>query len=509
MRLPTLSVKRAQGSYLQLIRPPNLFRWPPLLRRNSSSPTDEPTEDDRRRIYILGLGSKATLLTFFLSQKPDRPPISLLSTSRQRAQTFEAEGGKVKLFIDGQTFESGKVDIEVIKKQSEKQEDEDHSRGTTNTSSRRINIKEDAIQGDNESPRPIMNLICVVRSKWAASSINEVKERLRPDSAILAVQDGLGVLEEIFKLNYPDTRTRPSFRLGLMNHRMWVEDGDVEVNQSGTENKRLKPWGPGGEDWSQPHYLGKGEMLVGPLAINSLKTSRSEEVQGIRNTQYLVDQLLTCPGLSASKVDQRKLLRWRYRKLVKDTVVGPLTTLLEVNSDALPQHPEAQRIMPHLIREAWEVIRRDLPGTPIEELGKWIALELHDRSHSMAHYALHGVDTGIEKINGWLIGRAAQYGLKLPAHQLVMEAVIAKTEERRAFIVAQKRAERGTPSHSGPENHETPDEARPYEERPDKVEMKRERKRKRQQDMLGNQPMPETYTKPQITPVGSLRIRRV
>lgn len=69
-----------------------------------------------------------------------------------------------------------------------------------------------------------------------------------------------------------------------------------------------------------------------------------------------------------------------------------MTTLFEIYSDALPQHPEAQILMAHLIREAWEVVRRDLPSTPIEEQLKiWVNLELHDRMHSMAQYVLMGL----------------------------------------------------------------------------------------------------------------------
>lgn len=202
------------------------------------------------------------------------------------------------MIIDGETLESEQVDIEVYGRKGEIDENNSaHNKGheEVNTRVQRHNITNDAAQEATGKARPIMNLICVVRSQWAAAAISELKDRLRPESAVLAIQDGLGVLEEIFELNYPDTRTRPSFRLGLMTHRMWAERLDVGDDENVSENSKLEEWGIHPR-WSRATYLGKGQMFIGPLAIKSLTTSRSEEAKGVRNTQYLLDQMLACAG---------------------------------------------------------------------------------------------------------------------------------------------------------------------------------------------------------------------
>ncbi|KUJ06877.1 uncharacterized protein LY89DRAFT_678456 [Mollisia scopiformis] len=506
------------SAFLQHVRGPKLrpFRQPthpsgPSQARWQSSPAlDEITEDDKNRIYFLGLGNKGTLVAACMGESRRRPPITLLTANEARADARSEAGQKISMFVNGEEVVTGGYDVEVIPKRKR---------------IRQVDSKSDDSKSSiKKKVRPILNLVCAIRSKWAAGAIFEIKHRLLPNSTVLVIADGLGVLEEIFNVNFPDARTRPSFRLGLSNHGVWERSGlatnPYDYKDSVTQVLAGLQVATTGYSLN---YDGSGELMIGPLAVDSLSTSRLEEAQRMNNAQYLVNHLLDSPRLSALEVPHRKLLFQRYRKLAKDAVVGPLVTYFECPGEELIHLPDAQFLMANLIKEAWEVVRRDLPGTPIEEVRIWIRVELYvtrhpskTKIHSMASYAIRGMDTGIEKINGWLIGRARQYGIRLPTHELMMDFVIKKTVERSKLLKEQALAEQQSKSQPVPEvtqirrvpyGQGDQDEAKPYEERPDRLTIRREKKAQRQREGLGNQPMPETYAKPRITPLGNAQIR--
>lgn len=246
-------------------------------------------------------------------------------------------------------------------------------------------------------------------------------------------------------------------------------------------------------------------MEIGPIVDASLQ-SREELKQREQHTHYLISQLLDSSLLRASEVGARRLLYRRYKKLLRDAVVAPLATFLECPHDQILSNPASPELMAVLIREAWEVTRHDLPGTKLEDVQGWVGSALTNNIHPMVHHVIMGEDTGIEKINGWLIERARQMGLKCPTHQKLMEWVIAKTMENRKKLYAIQREhhEQQVTSRSDVGRQ---DEALPCKERPDRLEVKRENKRQRQLKRLGNQPMPARYAKPQISSIGKTRIR--
>jgi hypothetical protein len=42
-----------------------------------------------------------------------------------------------------------------------------------------------------------------------------------PESAVIATQEAMGAMEEVFGLVYPDPRYRLKFRVGLLQHGVW------------------------------------------------------------------------------------------------------------------------------------------------------------------------------------------------------------------------------------------------------------------------------------------------
>ncbi|KAF8861861.1 hypothetical protein BDZ45DRAFT_243722 [Acephala macrosclerotiorum] len=191
-------------------------------------------------------------------------------------------------------------------------------------------------------------------------------------------------------------------------------------------------------------------MEIGPIVDSSLQTR-----DGLRrreyHTQHLISRLLDSSLLHSSEVNSKRFLYRRYKKLVRDAVIASLATLFECQHNEILSNAAAPELMAMAIQEAWEVVRRDLPGTKPNIVKAWVEQDLTDKVHSMTHHVRIGEDTGIEKISGWLIERARQWGFECPTHQALMGWVIAKTMENRKrlyFIETQKHHDQQVSSRS-------------------------------------------------------------
>lgn len=399
------------------------------------------------------------------------------------------------MYLDGTWLETGGIDVEQIEKRGS------HS----------ISINESGVSETRPTvkPRPIFNLITTIRSTWAAASMMEVRQRMGPNSTVIALQDGLGVLEEIFETSFIDPRSRPDFRLATMSH--WVfETTETNPGRMKDESQTIFSDTRAKLSGFVLNYKDRGVIHIGPLADGSLSCRKNQ--QRSQQSHYLLETLKNCRMLDTKMVDYYQSLERRYRKLIEALIWGPLLTIFECVYKDLVSKPGAPELMSKLVLEAWRVVRLDLPGLSYSTFSSWATLThwkhaYESNVHSMTFYALSGRETDIEKTNGWLVARARLHGLECPTHQLVMDLVIEKTMQARNKLNEEKAAKEKAASEEKKKEEERAEKER--EGRPDRVEMKRERKMQRIKMELENQPMPETYTKPKITPLGNVQITKV
>lgn len=222
---------------------------------------------------------------------------------------------------NGQDIEASGFNIELVPKLFQ-----DHQR---TQSPPEAGLK--TASNSQENTRPILNLICTVRSMWAAAAIYEIKHRLRPESTIFVLADGFNVLEEIWALNFPDPNSRPSFRFCLGKHDLWesqpgadkngLNDGLPKPVDAFIQGRRFKAVG-----YDVYHRIREGhrsaKLRIGPLALDKNTTSKKDRLYRMHNMQYLTTQVLECPRLNGEEVDNEILLYYRYKTLVKDAVLG-------------------------------------------------------------------------------------------------------------------------------------------------------------------------------------------
>ena len=66
------------------------------------------------------------------------------------------------------------------------------------------------------SQRPFMNFIVTTKSAHVRGSLKELGDRIRPDSTVLFLERGMGLLEDLFENVWTNPRTRPNCLTGIL-----------------------------------------------------------------------------------------------------------------------------------------------------------------------------------------------------------------------------------------------------------------------------------------------------
>lgn len=119
----------------------------------------------------------------------------------------------------------------------------------------------------------------------------------------------------------------------------------------------------------------------------------------------------------------------QWHKLVINAVINPLTGLFDLPNGALLEEPDLRARMAALAEEADSLLARLDPGWPGHSLAavEAVARATAANTSSMRADLRRSAPTEIDAINGWLLRRAAEMGLDLPAHREIVAAVKARS----------------------------------------------------------------------------------
>lgn len=422
---------------------------PPHVR-HSSSPTspqsDKHTRDDRdpslgvpRRIHILGTGSVGKLIAHSLSSVPSAPPITLLFHKPSLMEEWQRAGGQIQLTTAGvpETRSGFNAELAMPNRREFGKEIEyrdDPARTFDPGLKRRRGSTPDGSSAPRglgaDSTEPIHNLIVTTKAPSTVAAISAVKHRLSSTSTICFLQNGMGVIDEVNKKLFPDETSRPNYMQGIISHG---------VHSS--------------SPFSASH-AGVGTIQLGLLPRNS--TVESHDASDTAPTEptgapgdpsnstwapssrYLLRTLTRSPALCAIGLAPTALLCAQLEKLAVNCVVNPLTALLDVRNGALLYNFHLTRSMRLLLSEISVVIRSlpELRGVPnldtrfatarLETLAVSVADKTGENISSMLADTRRGLQTEVEYINGYIVRRGEEVGVRCTMNYLIMCLVNGK-----------------------------------------------------------------------------------
>ncbi|KAI1384864.1 6-phosphogluconate dehydrogenase C-terminal domain-like protein [Hypoxylon trugodes] len=397
--------------------PPRLYAWTLANLPNGTHSVDKSARenkaqgvgDERRRIYILGLGNLGRLYASFLAKNTPKPPITLVLHRKELLEHWRAHPG-IELTRFGKVERNADFDIEWW-----------------------TDAKPSV--GPVREPNEINNLIVATKAADALPQVDRVRRYLGPGSTVAFTQNGM------CKLWPPLGEAYVEARFAGGRSPKWL----TCVTTHGVTSL-----GPFRSVHASPAGVSVGTVMRG-------------DGQGGEYDTYLEGQLLSAPGLDAEVVGTRDLWVAQLEKLVVNAAMNPLTAVLWCkNGDLLAKEDGVVRVADLLIEEAGRVLRalvlhkgseeillagrvdvdggksreERLEGIREELIERFsfeklrtmlydVAARVGENTSSMLQDVRAGKKTEIDDFNGWLV-ETAKYvgdGWTLPAHEKLITLV--------------------------------------------------------------------------------------
>lgn len=367
------------------------------------------------RIHILGLGNVGTFVAHSLAARKSPPPITLLLHTpalysewlkRKRCVSVKTNGlDDIRTGFDVNLLSHGTWESLPYRKNGE---DIDEQLGSGE-------VHEDLAQS-NQDDETIECLIVTVKAQQTAAALKSVKHRLTPESTVLLLQNGMGTVEEITEKVFPDPRERPHYMMGIISHGLL----------------RKEPF--------HVAHTGIGTTILSPVSPRGSLAPNEQEADWAPSTKYLLRTLTLSPPLVAVAETPTNLLQYQLEKLAMNCVINSFTVLLDCQNGELLYNYNLTRAMRLLLIEISTVICSlpELQGVPgikarfaperLRKMAANLANRTAKNTSSMLQDVRRGNKTEIEYINGYIVRRGDELGIRCALNYLLMQLIRGKTD---------------------------------------------------------------------------------
>lgn len=412
-----LSTKRSSSSFAEL---------PSLV--------DEEGEESQtilpRRIHILGLGSIGSLVAHSLRSLPDPPPLTLIFHRGNAFRDWQSSPQEIKVTTNGMTVAKTGFDAELqrvgFRRHGKTVSAEEYFLPTSsrhyNETDALSNIEglDDVALLDREVTDPIDYLIITVKAPQTVGALLAVRNRLGPQSTILFLQNGVGMIDEVDKSVFPDPTSRPQYMVGIVSHG---------VNTPPQAKKAFSVI-----------HAGKGSISIGlPFTRETPSSNRSSNPYAMSPaSHYLMRTVCRSPILSAVPLSPVELLQAQLEKLAINAVINPMTVLTDCRNGGLLYNYAFSRVMRLLLAEISLVIRtlpelQNLPNVAtrfsterLETQVVAVANKTASNISSMLADVRQGRRVEIDYITGYIVKRGEELGISCFMNYMIMQLVKGK-----------------------------------------------------------------------------------
>jgi 2-dehydropantoate 2-reductase len=390
-----------------------------------------------RRIYILGSGNIGKLVAHSIAGIFNPPEITLLLHSLPTLRAWLDEGRAIKIITHGVADTRTQFSVEAYDPEVRRSEEgnetmvdgelseqytsrEDYIPPAGNSDYDRLDNyhqlrREVGLERDSEET--IYNLIVSTKAVNTIAALGPLRHRLTRSSTILFLQNGMGVVEEVCEKLFPDAETRPTLMMGIISHGVYSQSSFTAVHAGfGTTAIGILPRYPR----HIRKILGKEDDAWSPSA------------------RYMLRTLTRTPVLAAVGFSQIDLQLQQLEKLAINAVINPLTVLLNCRNGDLLFNFATTRTIRLLLAEISLVIRNlpELEGVPnidtrfspnrLETIVVGVASKTSSNISSMLQDVRRGKETEVEYINGYIVRRGEELGIKCVMNYMLVQLVKAR-----------------------------------------------------------------------------------
>ena len=265
------------------------------------------------------------------------------------------------------------------------------------------------------SNEPIRNLVVATKSNQVISALQSVSHRLTPHSTILFLQDGMGIVDAVDAEVFPDRRSRPSYIVGVNSH----------VAHS---------TGP----YTAQHTV-PGVMYLGLLARSrQAREVGSDNLAFNSSARYLLRAFTRVPQLAAVPLPPSQMFMEQVEKLAVSCVVDALTVMLDARNGEVLGNFALTRVMRLLLAEVSAValrlpelravpgVRMRLSVSRLENVTRGVLEKTSKELSAMLRDVRKGEETEVEWLNGYVVRRGEEEGVKPVMNYMLLQMVKGK-----------------------------------------------------------------------------------
>ncbi|PYI07125.1 2-dehydropantoate 2-reductase [Aspergillus sclerotiicarbonarius CBS 121057] len=370
------------------------------------------------RIHILGVGNVGTFVAHSLMSRPSPPPVTLLLHNPDLYSSWLAKKKCLALNSNGLDDIKTGFDVNVLNDKTWYSFPYWDKDGEVCQPMAETEDVDESVGESVEDDDHIECLVVSVKAPVTAMALESVRHRLTPDSTVLLIQNGMGVIDEINEKVFPDPRKRPNYMHGIISHGL---------------ARRKEPF--------QVAHTGIGTTILGPaLTAKSTSAVSENEDDWAPSTKYLMRTLTLTPPLVAVAENPSSLMLYQLEKLAMNAVINTLTAAMNCENGELLYNYSYTRVMRLLLLEISSVICAlpELQGIPgIEsrfspERLRWMVTQLANKTaknhSSMLQDVRAGKTTEIEYLNGYIVRRGEELGVKCVVNYMMKHLVLAKQQ---------------------------------------------------------------------------------
>lgn len=235
-----------------------------------------------------------------------------------------------------------------------------------------------AVTSMEQAPKPDLVIVCV-KGPDTGSAIASAAGAIPASATVLTLQNGLGNVDAIAE---------------------YIPEEQIVVGVSYTGATLLSP--------GVVRICGRGAAVLG-------------ELDGKLSPRLLaLVQIFERAGLQPRMSENIKGVAWS--KVLVSSGINPIAALTRLKNGELAAHPESVRLMSILVGEGIELSEH--LGIALEDSDPVartleVALNTGSNTASMLQDILNGRKTEIESINGMLVGKGHEVGLRMPLNRAI------------------------------------------------------------------------------------------
>lgn len=278
---------------------------------------------------------------------------------------------------------------------------------------------------DRIPDKRIKNLIVSVKTFDTISAIKPLMEKIDRRTNILFVQNGMGVIDEVYAKLWPEKSIRPAIYQGVISHGVYQE-----LSERNTFNY-VHAGFSGLKICKMPRSLEDGEQMV-------------DGDGNLEEAPSFIQTLITCGKLNAKYYTYKDLLVYQVQKLMVNECMNAVTTILDcINFELYTK--TAVVLFREIISESLNVLNRSMPilkestlydsilnvDSLVEYTKKCGFIVNGKNSTSMRQDVLNLRDVEIQYINGYVVKQGKKVGYAASVNKAIVLLVKTRMEINR------------------------------------------------------------------------------